>query len=49
MGLGVPERDDTTYAFQNVRAVQRERLGALEEVLDAGTVRQLDSLGVGRG
>jgi tRNA A58 N-methylase Trm61 len=49
MGLGFPERDETTYAFQNVRAVQPERLRALEAVLDAGTVRQLDSLGLGRG
>jgi SAM-dependent methyltransferase len=45
----VPEPDEKTYAFQNVRAVQRERLAALEAVLDEGTVRQLDSLGVGRG
>ena len=45
----MPEGDETTYPFENVRAVQRERLAALEAVLDEGTVRQLDSLGVGRG
>jgi len=38
-----------TYAFQNARAVQRERLAALAEALDPGTVRQLVSIGVGRG
>jgi SAM-dependent methyltransferase len=41
--------DETTYAFQNVRAVQTERLRALEAVLDAGTVQQLGSLGVALG
>jgi SAM-dependent methyltransferase len=45
----VPAADEETYAFQNVRAVQRERLRALEAVLDAGTVQQLESLGVGLG
>jgi SAM-dependent methyltransferase len=45
----LPAADETTYAFQNVRAVQSERLRALEAVLDAGSVQQLDSLGVGPG
>jgi SAM-dependent methyltransferase len=45
----VPAADETTYAFQNVRSVQSERLRALEAVLDPGTVQQLDSLGVGVG
>lgn len=45
----MPAADETTYAFQNVRAVQTERLRALEAVLDEGTAQQLDSLGVGVG
>jgi SAM-dependent methyltransferase len=45
----VSAQDQTTYAFQNVRPVQRDRLRALEALLDPGTVRQLDSLGVGPG
>ena len=43
------EREETTYAFDNARAVQRERLAALAEALDRGTVRQLEAIGVGRG
>ena len=43
------ERDVTTYAFDNARAVQRERLAALAEVLDPGTVRHLEAIGVGPG
>ena len=43
------ERDETTYAFQNDRAVQRERLAALAEALDPGTERQLEAIGVGSG
>ena len=42
-------RDETKYAYDNARAVQRERLAALAEALDPGTVRHLDSIGVGRG
>ncbi len=45
----MPAADETTYAFRNARAVQSERLQALEAVLDAGTVQHLDSLGVGGG
>ena len=36
-----------SYAFANGRARQLERLTALEELLDAGTVRHLEALGVG--
>ena len=42
-------RDETKYAYDNSRAVQSERLAALAEALDPGTVRHLDSIGVGRG
>ena len=38
-----------TYAFENARVVQRERLAALAEALDPGTVRELESIGVGGG
>jgi ubiquinone/menaquinone biosynthesis C-methylase UbiE len=38
-----------SYAFENVREVQRERLGTLEALLDAGTIRQLETSGVGPG
>jgi SAM-dependent methyltransferase len=37
------------YAFANVRDLQRERLRTLEALLDAGTIRQLERRGVGRG
>jgi SAM-dependent methyltransferase len=37
------------YAFGNVRAAQRERLRTLEELLDEGTVRQLEARGVEDG
>jgi SAM-dependent methyltransferase len=40
---------EQTYAFENARAVQRERLRALETLLDRGTIRHLESLGVERG
>jgi SAM-dependent methyltransferase len=40
---------EQTYAFKNARAVQRERLRALETLLDPGTIRHLESLGVERG
>jgi SAM-dependent methyltransferase len=39
----------STYAFANARARQQERLGALEALLDPGTVRHLEALGVGAG
>ena len=38
-----------TYAFGNARAGQGERLAALADALDGGTVRQLEAIGVGRG
>ena len=37
---------EQTYAFENARVVQRERLRALETLLDSGTIRHLESLGV---
>jgi SAM-dependent methyltransferase len=40
---------DGSYAFKNVRAGQRERLRVLEELLDEGTIRQLDARGVEDG
>lgn len=47
-----PERDQmnrTTYAFENARAVQPERLRLLAALLDDGTFRLLESLVCGRG
>jgi ubiquinone/menaquinone biosynthesis C-methylase UbiE len=41
--------DEQLYAFDNARAVQRERLGALEALPDPGTIQQLERRGVGRG
>src|SRR5215212_4208087 len=41
--------DEQFYAFGNAHDVQRERLGALEALLDAGTIQQLERCGVGRG
>ena len=41
--------DDQTYAYVNARPGQRERLGALEALLDADTIRHLESRGVERG
>jgi 2-polyprenyl-3-methyl-5-hydroxy-6-metoxy-1,4-benzoquinol methylase len=41
--------DRQTYAFDNAREVQRERLRALEAVLDAGTTAILEARGVQRG
>lgn len=38
-----------SYAFANARARQLVRLTALEELLDAGTVRHLEDLGIGAG
>jgi SAM-dependent methyltransferase len=37
------------YAFDNARTVQEQRLAALEELLDPGTIRCLDHRGVGAG
>jgi SAM-dependent methyltransferase len=38
-----------TYAFDNALSIQRQRLGALEALLDAGTIRHLEAVGVGAG
>jgi SAM-dependent methyltransferase len=38
-----------SYAFENARAVQRERLRTLEVLLDEGTIRHLEARGVDRG
>jgi SAM-dependent methyltransferase len=38
-----------TYAFDNALEIQRERLRALETLLDPGTIDQLESRGVGSG
>jgi SAM-dependent methyltransferase len=40
---------ERTYAFENALAVQRERLEALEAVLDPGTIRHLEASGVRQG
>jgi ubiquinone/menaquinone biosynthesis C-methylase UbiE len=40
---------ELTYAFSNTLGVQRQRLHALEAVLDPGTRRVLDQRGVGPG
>jgi 2-polyprenyl-3-methyl-5-hydroxy-6-metoxy-1,4-benzoquinol methylase len=37
------------YAFENVRELQRERLRALEALLDPGTIQQLERRGVAPG
>jgi SAM-dependent methyltransferase len=41
--------DNQTYAFENVLEVQRERLRALEALLDTGTTATLEARGVQRG
>jgi SAM-dependent methyltransferase len=38
-----------TYAFDNAREIQRERLHALETALDPGTIRHLEACGVAPG
>lgn len=38
---------ESSYAFDNVRAIQRERLRTLEALLDEGTIRHLAARGVG--
>jgi 2-polyprenyl-3-methyl-5-hydroxy-6-metoxy-1,4-benzoquinol methylase len=40
---------EPTYAFVNSRAGQRQRLQALEDTLDEGTIRVLETSGVNRG
>jgi SAM-dependent methyltransferase len=40
---------DGSYAFENVRAIQRERLRTLEALLDGGTIRHLEARGLERG
>jgi SAM-dependent methyltransferase len=40
---------DGSYAYENVRAGQGERLRTLEGLLDEGTIRQLEARGVGDG
>jgi SAM-dependent methyltransferase len=40
---------DGSYAYKNVRAGQGERLRMLEELLDEGTIRQLEARAVGDG
>jgi SAM-dependent methyltransferase len=40
---------EETYAFDNALAIQRTRLRTLSELLDAGTVRHLEALGVRAG
>jgi ubiquinone/menaquinone biosynthesis C-methylase UbiE len=41
--------EEATYAFDNARPGQGERLRALEQLLDAGTIAQLEARGVDRG
>ena len=41
--------ETVTYAFDNARARQQDRLNALEELLDPGTLRQFETIGVGSG
>jgi SAM-dependent methyltransferase len=43
------ESPEETYAFENALAVQRERLRALEALLDPGTIRHLEACGVRPG
>jgi protein-L-isoaspartate O-methyltransferase len=40
---------EETYAFDNARAIQRTRLQTLAELLDPGTARHLEAVGVQRG
>lgn len=41
--------DEDAYAFDNALAIQRDRLRALETLLDPGTIRHLEALEVQRG
>lgn len=47
VGMRAPEAP--AYAFDNARDVQEQRLRALEELLDGGTIRLLEACGVGPG
>src|ERR671925_2230443 len=38
-----------TYAFDNARAIQRQRLAARARLLDPGSTRHLDAIGVRPG
>jgi SAM-dependent methyltransferase len=38
-----------TYAFENARAIQRQRLATLARLLDPGSIRHLEATGVGPG
>jgi len=46
---GPATTSEQSYAFVNQRAVQQERLAALEELLDPGSTRHLDALGIEQG
>lgn len=41
--------NEPTYAFANAAAMQRQRLRSIEVLLDAGTIRVLETLGVSPG
>jgi SAM-dependent methyltransferase len=41
--------DSKAYAFDNARSAQEQRLRAIEELLDGGTIRLLEACGVGPG
>jgi SAM-dependent methyltransferase len=43
------QRMTTTYAFDNAWHLARQRLSALEAMLDPGTIRHLEARGVGPG
>jgi SAM-dependent methyltransferase len=42
-------REERTYAYDNARAAQHERLRTLETLFDPGTIAELEARGVGRG
>jgi SAM-dependent methyltransferase len=46
---GSTATESLVYAFDNARSVQEQRLRALEELLDGGTIRLLEARGVGPG
>ena len=41
--------ESRAYAFDNARSIQEQRLRAIEELLDGGTIRLLEARGVGLG
>jgi SAM-dependent methyltransferase len=43
------EMGSRAYRFENARSVQEQRLAALERLLDPGTIRCLEGVGVARG